>query len=113
MRLLFGREFSLKNLLILWDSLFASPDFQGMVEFVCIAMLLFVRDSLLCSDYTACLSLLLRYPETQHVNFFISKALFLRNPGVSYVFVIWINSCTYCVWSAIHVSYGEVMMYHK
>ena len=84
MRLLFGREFTLKEMLAIWDALLASPDFAGMVEYVCIAMLLYIRDALLCNDHTGCLTLLMRYPETHDVQLFVQRALFLRNPSVSY-----------------------------
>lgn len=81
MRLLFGREFPLKEMLAIWDALLASPDFAGMVEYICIAMLLYIRDALLCNDHTGCLTLLMRYPETHDVQLFIQRALFLRNPS--------------------------------
>ena len=83
MRLLFGREFPLKDMLTIWDALLASPDFAGMVEYICVAMLLYIRDALLCNDHTGCLTLLMRYPETHDVQLFVQRALFLRNPSVS------------------------------
>ena len=43
MRLLFGREFQLREMLTLWDALFAAPEFSGMVEFISVAMLLYIR----------------------------------------------------------------------
>ncbi|KAL5259329.1 hypothetical protein ACHWQZ_G009689 [Mnemiopsis leidyi] len=81
MRLLFGREFPLKDMLVIWDALLASPDFAGMVEYICVAMLLYIRDALLCNDHTGCLTLLMRYPETHDVQLFVQRALFLRNPS--------------------------------
>lgn len=42
-RLLFGREFPLPELLEVWDSLFAEdPDLQ-LVDYICVAMLLRIR----------------------------------------------------------------------
>lgn len=42
-RLLFGREFPLSELLEVWDSLFAEdPDLQ-LVDYICVAMLLRIR----------------------------------------------------------------------
>ena len=82
MRLLFGREFPLRDVLSIWDAVFASPDFAGMVEFTCISMLLYIRDALLCNDHTGCLTLLMRYPETVDPFFFVQRALYLRNPSV-------------------------------
>jgi len=81
MRLLFGREFPLKDMLSIWDALLASPDFAGMVEYLCIAMLLYIRDALLCNDHTGCLTLLMRFPQTSDVQLFVQRALYLRNPS--------------------------------
>ena len=45
MRLLFGREFTLVEIKTIWDALFASPDIINMVEYMCVSMLLYLRDS--------------------------------------------------------------------
>ena len=42
-RLLFGREFDFDELLPLWDTLFAVDPAIGLVDFICVAMLLRVR----------------------------------------------------------------------
>jgi TBC1 domain family protein 5 len=44
LRLLFGREFPLKDTYRLWDAIFADDKQLGSVEFVCIAMLLLIRE---------------------------------------------------------------------
>jgi TBC1 domain family protein 5 len=42
-RLLFGREFPLAELLPLWDALFAADPELSLVDLICVAMLLRVR----------------------------------------------------------------------
>ncbi|KAK9365052.1 rab-GTPase-TBC domain-containing protein [Lipomyces kononenkoae] len=80
-RLLFGREFRFARLLSLWDCLFAA-DGQSLdlVDFVCVALLLRIRDQLLLSDYTGALTLLLRYPVTEAMapSTFIEDAIYLQ-----------------------------------
>lgn len=44
-RLLFGREFPLQDLLVLWDALFADGLGLGLVDYIFIAMLLYIRDA--------------------------------------------------------------------
>ncbi|KAK9236545.1 rab-GTPase-TBC domain-containing protein [Lipomyces kononenkoae] len=80
-RLLFGREFDFARLLNLWDCLFAA-DAQSLdlVDFVCVALLLRIRDQLLLADYTGALTLLLRYPVTEAMapSTFIEDAIYLQ-----------------------------------
>lgn len=47
-RLLFGREFSLNRLLILWDALFADGMSLDLVDFVYLAMLINLRGVCKC-----------------------------------------------------------------
>ena len=42
-RLLFGREFPFEDVLCLWDVLFAEDPGLGLVDHVCVAMLLRIR----------------------------------------------------------------------
>ncbi|KAM6224481.1 TBC1 domain family member 5 isoform 2-T2 [Rhynchocyon petersi] len=79
-RLLFGREFPLQDLLVVWDALFADGLRLGLVDYVFIAMLLYIRDALISSNYQTCLGLLMHYPPIGDVHSLILKALFLRDP---------------------------------
>ncbi|GAB5576872.1 TBC1 domain family member 5 isoform X1 [Prionailurus iriomotensis] len=45
-RLLFGREFPLQDLLVVWDALFADGLSLSLVDYIFIAMLLYIRDAL-------------------------------------------------------------------
>ncbi|XP_053409325.1 TBC1 domain family member 5-like isoform X3 [Mercenaria mercenaria] len=79
-RLLFGREFPMQDLLVLWDAIFADGIGFDLVDFIFVAMLLYLRDHLLSSDYPSCLITLMRYPPVGDIHFFIDKARHLRDP---------------------------------
>lgn len=55
-RLLFGREFPMQDLLALWDAIFADGVGFELVDFVFVAMLLYIRD--LCKQLFISMSLL-------------------------------------------------------
>jgi len=44
-RLLFGREFPMQDLLMLWDAIFADSISFDLVDYVFVAMLLYIRDA--------------------------------------------------------------------
>ena len=43
-RLLFGREFPMQDLLVLWDAIFADGIGFDLVDYIFVAMLLYIRD---------------------------------------------------------------------
>ncbi|KAI8984111.1 hypothetical protein BDF20DRAFT_857996 [Mycotypha africana] len=67
-RLLFGREFDFYELLKLWDAIFAQSPSLDIVEYICVVMLLRIRDQLLQKDYAECLSLLMRPLPNQYIS---------------------------------------------
>ncbi|KFQ98214.1 TBC1 domain family member 5 [Nipponia nippon] len=79
-RLLFGREFPLQDLLVVWDALFADSITLNLVDYIFVAMLLYIRDALISSNYQTCLGLLMHYPPIGDVHALILRALFLRDP---------------------------------
>ncbi|NXU49750.1 TBCD5 protein, partial [Turnix velox] len=79
-RLLFGREFPLQDLLVVWDALFADSITLSLVDYIFVAMLLYIRDALISSNYQTCLGLLMHYPPIGDVHSLILRALFLRDP---------------------------------
>ncbi|XP_053321938.1 TBC1 domain family member 5 [Spea bombifrons] len=79
-RLLFGREFPLQDLLVVWDAIFADSITLELVDHIFVAMLLYIRDALITSNYQTCLGLLMHYPPIGDVHSLILKALFLRDP---------------------------------
>ncbi|CAM9946583.1 unnamed protein product [Ectocarpus sp. 4 AP-2014] len=82
-RLMFGREFRVEGVLLLWDHIFASswiegqPDVPECIENVAVAMVVSIRHQLLAEDCTGCLQLLMRYPPDQGVSTAISLSLSL------------------------------------
>ncbi|WAR10543.1 TBCD5-like protein [Mya arenaria] len=79
-RLLFGREFPMQDILVLWDAIFADGIGFDLVDYIFVAMLLYLRDHLLSSDYPSCLITLMRYPPVGDIHYFIEKARHLRDP---------------------------------
>ncbi|XP_068603244.1 TBC1 domain family member 5 [Brachionichthys hirsutus] len=79
-RLLFGREFPLQDLLVVWDALFADSITLDLVDYTFVSMLLYIRDALIASNFQTCLGLLMHYPPLGDINSLLQKALFLRDP---------------------------------
>ncbi|XP_070175204.1 TBC1 domain family member 5-like isoform X2 [Littorina saxatilis] len=81
LRLLFGREFPMQDLLMLWDAIFADGIGFDLVDYIFVAMMLYIRDLLLASDYAGCLMSLMKFPQVSDAHYFIDKALYLREPS--------------------------------
>lgn len=80
LRLLFGREFVLPELLILWDAIFADSLAFNLVDYIFVAMLVCIRKPLLNSDYAKCLSYLMKFPAGRNVTYILQLALHLKDP---------------------------------
>jgi len=91
-RLLFAREFHIDDVMTIWDHLFATSklstaaDAGGtcgieipLVDFMCLAMCLFVRSDLMQGDNSICLRRLLRYPPVGDMGSLISRAVTMMN----------------------------------
>ncbi|KAK7329747.1 hypothetical protein VNO77_23924 [Canavalia gladiata] len=96
LRVLFGREFSLDNLLIIWDEIFQSDNNKvekltednadsgfrilqssrgAFISAMAVAMILHLRSSLLATENpTTCLQRLLNFPEDTNIQKLIEKA---------------------------------------
>ena len=61
-RLLFGREFPMQDLLVLWDAIFADGIAFDLVDYMFVAMLLYIRD--LCK---LCLQKIYLFTEQFHI----------------------------------------------
>lgn len=102
LRVLFGREFSLSDLLIIWDEIFASEnsklDKGGEDDsfailssprgaFICamsVSMLLYLRSSLLATENaTSCLQRLLNFPENASLEKLIEKGKSFQSLALS------------------------------
>ncbi|KAG9075153.1 hypothetical protein FS749_013199, partial [Ceratobasidium sp. UAMH 11750] len=62
LRLLFTREFSWRDALVLWDALFAADTSLQLAPWICVAMLMRIRNLLIPAEYTTALTHVLRYP---------------------------------------------------
>jgi Rab-GTPase-TBC domain len=58
------REFLLPDTIRLWDSMFASTHKDNFLRYVCVIMVMSIRDRLLKGDFTVCLQLLHDFPST-------------------------------------------------
>ena len=58
------REFLLPDTIRLWDSMFASTHKDNFLRYVCVIMVMSIRDRLLKGDFTVCLQLLQDFPST-------------------------------------------------
>lgn len=83
LRCLFTREFHLEDVMILWDGIFGD-DGNGqsfdLMDYLCLAMLKFIRSDLLRGDQSFCLRRLMRFPPVEDVHTFVEHALRLRSP---------------------------------
>lgn len=59
---LLSREFLLPDTIRLWDSMFASTHKENFLRYVCVTMVLKIRDQLLLADFATCLQALQKYP---------------------------------------------------
>ena len=92
LRLLFGREFHVEDVKLLWDALFAFGADDGgggggggggngplaLVDYVALAMLVYVRHDLLTRDYAFSMRRLLKFPPMEDVHFLVQRALQLK-----------------------------------
>ena len=61
---LLSREFILPDTIRLWDSMFASTHKDNFMRYVCVTMVILMREELLRSDFGTCLRLLQAFPPT-------------------------------------------------
>ncbi|KAK8845414.1 hypothetical protein IAR55_006127 [Kwoniella newhampshirensis] len=83
-RLIFTRELPFHLALRIWDGVFAEDPGLQILDFICVAMLLLIRNELIEADYPTLLTNLLHYPAPSTTYPFepfliLSQALFLRN----------------------------------
>lgn len=92
-RCILNREFLLSDAILLWDAIFScasvsidnkNVEFTGrldpdkeflLLDFLCVAMLVFVRGFLLESDATGCLMRLLKFPPVESITELVSMAV--------------------------------------
>uniref|UniRef100_A0A1I7T2I7 Rab-GAP TBC domain-containing protein n=2 Tax=Caenorhabditis tropicalis TaxID=1561998 RepID=A0A1I7T2I7_9PELO len=80
LRLLFGREIPLHDLLFLWDVLLIDRPIAPLAKCIFVSLLVQIRHLLLVSDYGGCLQYLMRYPPIADIDSFVKLARHYRNP---------------------------------
>eukprot|EP00742_Colponemidia_sp_Colp-10_P010695 GILJ01011769.1.p1 GENE.GILJ01011769.1~~GILJ01011769.1.p1 ORF type:complete len:1254 (-),score=118.15 GILJ01011769.1:125-3886(-) len=83
MHLLFGREFHIEDVMVVWDVLFA--DCRRLIETAecfSVALLMFIRDQLLRQDYNQAVMRLMRYPPLEDIYVVVEKVLQLQQRNV-------------------------------
>nr|CAH8831894.1 unnamed protein product [Trichobilharzia regenti] len=83
-RLLFGHEFPLQDLLYIWDCIFAINDNLAFVPYMYLSMLLRLAPLLLKYEFAECLTLLMNYPTGIDVTYLVYFALHLYKPQLYY-----------------------------
>ena len=69
---LFNREFELKDVLIIWDAVFATPSFKKgydllTIDMIVLSMILRIRNILLLCDQNQCFMMMLQYPRIENI----------------------------------------------
>ena len=80
LRLLFGREFSFRDTLLLWDTIFADSCPPSLCDQLVVALLVALRDLLLRYDYQDAVQLLMKLPSNLSVFYCSQFALYLKDP---------------------------------
>uniref|UniRef100_A0A0R3RJV4 Rab-GAP TBC domain-containing protein n=1 Tax=Elaeophora elaphi TaxID=1147741 RepID=A0A0R3RJV4_9BILA len=80
LRLLFGREFPIHDLLFVWDAIFAFRPPLSLVDYIFVAMLEYIRHLVINEDYSTTLQYLMRYPPVADAHSLIQYALHIKSP---------------------------------
>jgi hypothetical protein len=82
---LLSREFLLPDTIRLWDSMFASTHKDNFLRYVCVTMVMVIRDDLLKGDFSSCLRLLQSYPPPTNLDSLLesSRALWIYESQIT------------------------------
>ena len=72
LKCVFNREFELKDILIIWDAVFSTPDMKKgnnliKIDIIALSMILRIRNILLLCDQNQCFMILLQYPRIESI----------------------------------------------
>jgi len=81
-RVLFSREFHIRDVCGLWDGIFSEG--FGIVDYLCVAMLLFIRTQVIGKDQNQALRRIMKYPPVEDVHVLILKANQVRVSSATY-----------------------------
>lgn len=79
-RVLYGREFSFMDVLILWDAIFASGNDLELIPYVAATILISVRDVILTADYSTVINTLMKYPNPVDIGLMVKYSLHMMRP---------------------------------
>ncbi|XP_059610804.1 TBC1 domain family member 5 [Phlebotomus argentipes] len=79
-RVLYGREFSFMDILILWDAIFASGSDLELIPYVAATILISVRDVVLTADYSTVINTLMKYPNPVDISLIVKYSLHMMRP---------------------------------
>ncbi|GMH68969.1 hypothetical protein TrST_g3195 [Triparma strigata] len=71
---LLSREFTMPDTVRIWDGMFGSNQRDNYVTYVCVTMILMVREQLLVGDFTKCIEILQNYPPDIDVDEVVRRA---------------------------------------
>lgn len=74
-RILFGREFHMEDSMVVWDAIFSYDQSFGLVDYIAVAMLIFIRTQLLERDFAGCIKRLQKYPPVEDITVLIEHAI--------------------------------------
>ena len=92
-RLMFGRQFHIEDVMCLWDGIFAAQSNVGgngsspsgrtdkiveIIEYVGVAMVIFVREFLMAQDEMRCLQRLMKFPPVENVMVLVQRGVEIR-----------------------------------
>ena len=82
---LLSREFLLPDTIRLWDTMFASTHRDNFLRYVCVTMVMLIRDDLLRGDFSTCLRLLQSYPSSVHMDYLLesTRALWIYESQIT------------------------------
>ena len=82
--LLLSQEFSIPDVIRLWDSLFADPDRFNYLNYVCVTVILTLRKQLMQGDFADCMELLQRFPDSIELRQLLNNANTLLQANQKY-----------------------------
>lgn len=74
-RILFGREFHMEDSMVVWDAIFSFDQSFGLVDYIAVAMLIFIRSQLIERDFAGCIKRLQKYPPVEDITVLIEHAI--------------------------------------
>ena len=81
-RLIFGREFHIEDVIVIWDAILQSSEaeFLRTIEFISASMLLYVREFLLQNEAHQVMRRLMKYPPVEDVHLLLVLLLTREKP---------------------------------